>query len=94
MKNKYSCSCLYSNLIYSFHSVTYQCLFLTLIVTGSSSDGLESNIICRFSEQNQTVFSTGEFVSGNIEFTNSDHQELKFKSIDIELMRVLVYKDV
>jgi hypothetical protein len=94
MKNKYSCSCLYSNLVHSFHSVTYQCLFLTLILIGSSSGGLESNILCRFSEQNQTVFWTGEFVSGNIECTNSDHQELKLKSIEIELIGLLVYKNV
>ena len=92
MKNKYSCSCLYSSLVHSFHSVTYQCLFLTLIFIGSSSSGLDSNIMCRFPERNQTIFWTGEFVSGNIEFTNSDHRKLKLKSIDVELIGVLGYK--
>jgi len=78
--------------MHSFHSVTYQCLFLTLILIGSSSGGLKSNIICRFSEQNQTVFWTGEFVSGNIEFTNPDNRELKLKSVNVELTGVLFYK--
>lgn len=88
MKNKY----LYSNLVYSFCSVTYPCLLLIVVLVGSSNGGLESNIKCRFSEQNRTVFWTGEFVSGNIEFTNSDHKGLKLKSIDIELVGRLVYK--
>ncbi len=90
MKNKSSCS----NVVHSFHSVIYQCLLFTLILIVSINGGLESNIMCRFSEQNQTVFWTGEFVSGNIEFINSDHQELKLKSIDVELIGLLVYKNV
>jgi len=92
MKNKSSCSCLYSNVVHSFPSVTYQCLFFTLILIASINGSLESNIMCRFSEQNQTVFWTGEFVSGNIECIKSDHQELKLKSIDVELIGLLVYK--
>ena len=77
---------------YSFHNVIYQCLFLTLILVDSSSGGLESNIKCRFSQQNQSEFWTGEFVEGNIEFTNSDHQKLKLKRIDVELSGTVVYK--
>ncbi|CAF3296380.1 unnamed protein product [Rotaria sp. Silwood2] len=35
---------------------------------------------------NQTVFWTGQFVSGMIEFNNYDHQELRLKSINAELI--------
>ena len=83
MKNKY----LYSNLV-------YPCLLLILVFIGLSNGGLESNIKCRFSEPDRTVFWTGEFISGNIEFTNSDRKGLKLKSIDIALIGRLVYKHV
>ena len=86
--NKKSCCC------YLHSSVTYQCLFLILILISTTSGGLESNIICRFSKQNRTEFWTGEFIEGNIEFNNSVHQKLKLKSIDVELLGVLVYKNV
>lgn len=82
MKNKYSSSLSCFNL----------CLFLALILIGSISGGLESNIICKFSKPNQTAYWTGEFVSGTIEFTNPDRQELKLKSIDLELIGNLGYK--
>lgn len=86
-------SYLYSNLGHSLRSVTYQCLFLTIILIHLTDCTLESNIICRFSEPNQTVFWTGTFISGNIEFANMDRHSLKLKRIDVELIGALVHID-
>jgi hypothetical protein len=85
---------LYSNVVHSFHHITYQYLFLTLILIGSTSGKLESNITCRFSEQNQTEFWTGKFISGDIEFNNFGQQQFKFKRINIELIGNVVYKTI
>ncbi|CAF1025774.1 unnamed protein product [Adineta steineri] len=67
---------------------TIQCILIP------SNGGLESNIICQFSEQNQTVFWTGNFVLGNIEFNHSRNEKMKLKRIDVELIGRLAYKNI
>jgi hypothetical protein len=78
-------------MFYSFQRRIYQYLFLTLIFIGSSSGGLKSNIICRFSGNDHNIFWTGDFVSGTIELVNNDYKDLKLKSIDAQLIGEFVY---
>jgi hypothetical protein len=78
-------------MFYSFQRGIYQYLFLTLILIGLSSGGLESNIICRFPGNGHNVFWTGDFVSGTIELVNNDYKDLKLKSIDAQLIGEFVY---
>jgi hypothetical protein len=78
-------------MFYSFQRGIYQYLFPTLILIGSSSGGLESNIICRFPGNGNNVFWTGDFVSGTIELVNNDYKDLKLKSIDAQLIGEFVY---
>ncbi len=81
-----------SNMFYSFQRGIYQYLFLTLILIGSSSGGLKSIIICRFSGNGHNVFWTGEFVEGTIKLLNNDNNDSKLKSIDAQLIGEFVYK--
>ena len=76
---------------YSFPNVIYRYLLLTLALIKLSNGGFESGIVCRFSEEGDNLFWTGEFVSGAIEFHNIDHKDLKLKSIDAELIGEFVY---
>ncbi|CAF3420500.1 unnamed protein product, partial [Rotaria socialis] len=87
VKNLHWPSCFYSKLLYGIH----QYFFLIAILIRSSSGGLESNIICRFDKRNESVFWTGEFVTGKIEYVHLNSKELKLKSIGAELIGELVY---
>jgi hypothetical protein len=58
---------------------------------GSGSSTLATNISIRFDKTNNTVYQTGELVSGTAKFLNDAQFELKLKNIIIELVGELVY---
>lgn len=91
MKSQYWFTCLYSHLVYSFPNGIYQYVFLTLLLMSSCNCGSESNIICRFAEKNRTFFWTGEELTGNIEFLNSEYKKLSLKRIEVKLIGEFVY---
>lgn len=71
---------------YRFSYNIYQHLFLIFILIKCINGELESNIVCRFDNGNQTLYWPGQIVSGTIEFDNNGDHELVLKSVKAELI--------
>ncbi|CAF1457161.1 unnamed protein product [Adineta steineri] len=72
------------------HSRYCRYFLLILILLNKNLVTSESNIECRFDEQDDNIFWIGETITGFVDFVNKDNTDLKLARIDGELIGEVV----